>query len=197
MEPHGSRTVNVQISVEDIRPGQRPEKPVVNVEQRMNKILRSYVAAMECCNNIPTSNNIFNSIMVRSLADLNMMRISLDGDVYHSAGVPWYDTLFGRDSIISALQLLPFDAGVARSTLLVNAKYQGRKTDDWRDEEPGKILHELRTRRARQPEPDPPDAVLRHRRCHAIVPDTPVRIRQLDGRYRNCSSSWRAMWTQP
>ncbi len=145
IEPQGSRTVNVQISVEDIRPGQGPERPVVNVEQRMNKILRSYVAALECCNNIPTSNNIFNSIMVRSLADLNMMRISLDGDTYHSAGVPWYDTLFGRDSIISALQLLPFEAGVARSTLLVNAKYQGRKANDWRDEEPGKMLHELRT----------------------------------------------------
>ena len=137
--------MNVNISVEDIRPGQGPERPVVNVEQRMNKILRSYVAALECCNNIPTSNNIFNSIMVRSLADLNMMRMSLDGDMYHSAGVPWYDTLFGRDSIISALQLLPFEAGVAKSTLLVNAKYQGRKTNDWRDEEPGKMLHELRT----------------------------------------------------
>jgi glycogen debranching enzyme len=70
--------------------------------------------------------------------------MSIDGDMYHSAGVPWYDTLFGRDSIISALQLLPFETGVAKSTLLVNAKYQGRKTDDWRDEEPGKILHELR-----------------------------------------------------
>jgi glycogen debranching enzyme len=145
IEPQGSQTVNVVISVEDNRPGQGPERPVVNVEQRMNKILRSYVSALECCNNIPTSNNIFNRVMVRSLADLNMMRMSLDGDMYHSAGVPWYDTLFGRDSIISALQLLPFDAGVARSTLLVNAKYQGRKTDNWRDEEPGKILHELRT----------------------------------------------------
>jgi glycogen debranching enzyme len=144
IESQKSRTVHVNISVEDIKPGISPEKPVVNTEQRMNKILRSYVAALECCNNIPTSNNIFNSIMVRSLADLNMMRMSIDGDLYHSAGVPWYDTLFGRDSIISALQLLPFEAGVAKSTLLVNAKYQGKKTDDWRDEEPGKMLHELR-----------------------------------------------------
>jgi glycogen debranching enzyme len=143
-EPQGSQTVKIHISVEDIAPGQRPEKPVVNTERRMNKILRSYVAALECCNNIPTSNNIFNSIMVRSLADLNMMRISLDGYMYHSAGVPWYDTLFGRDSLISALQLLPFEATVAKSTLLVNAKFQGKKTDAWRDEEPGKILHELR-----------------------------------------------------
>ncbi|HEY3273314.1 MAG TPA: amylo-alpha-1,6-glucosidase [Methanocella sp.] len=144
-EPQGSRTVNVQISVEDIKPGQGTERPVVNTEQRMNKILRSYVAALECCNNIPTNNNVFNSIMVRSLADLNMMRMSLDGDVYHSAGVPWYDTLFGRDSLISAIQLLPFEASVAKSTLRVNAKYQGRETNDWRDEEPGKMLHELRT----------------------------------------------------
>jgi len=82
--------------------------------------------------------------MVRSLADLNMMRMSIDGDLYHSAGVPWYDTLFGRDSIISALQLLPFDATIAKSTLLANAKFQSSKTDDWRDQEPGKILHELR-----------------------------------------------------
>jgi glycogen debranching enzyme len=144
MEPHGSRTVKVEISVEDIKPGQKPERPVANTEQRMNKILKSYVSALECCNNIPTSNNIFNGVMVRSLADLNMMRMSIDGELFHSAGVPWYDTLFGRDSIISALQLLPFEAGLAKSTLLVNAKYQGSGFNDWKDEEPGKMLHELR-----------------------------------------------------
>ena len=110
----------------------------------MNQIMRSYIAALECCDNIPTNNNILNSIMVRSLADLNMMRMSLNGYMFHSAGVPWYDTLFGRDSIISALQLLPFEAGLGKSTLLVNAKFQGNRADEWRDQEPGKILHELR-----------------------------------------------------
>ena len=110
----------------------------------MNQIMRSYIAALECCDNIPTNNNILNSIIVRSLADLNMMRMSLNGYMFHSAGVPWYDTLFGRDSIISALQLLPFEAGLAKSTLLVNAKFQGNRSDEWRDQEPGKILHELR-----------------------------------------------------
>ncbi|WP_230628044.1 amylo-alpha-1,6-glucosidase [Methanosarcina barkeri] len=73
-----------------------------------------------------------------------MMRMSLKGDMFHSAGVPWYDTLFGRDSVISALQLLPFEAKLAKSTLLVNAKFQSNKLDDWRDQEPGKMLHELR-----------------------------------------------------
>jgi len=142
--PHGSQTVNVEISVEEIKPGQEPERPVKNPDQRLNQIMRSYVTALECCDNIPTSNNIFNSIMVRSLADLNMMRMSLNGDMFHSAGIPWYDALFGRDSIISALQLLPLEAEMAKSTLLVNAKFQSNRSDDWRDQEPGKMLHELR-----------------------------------------------------
>jgi glycogen debranching enzyme len=144
IKPHGSQTVNVEISIEEIKPGQEPERPVENPDQRMNQIMRSYITALECCDNIPTSNNILNSIMVRSLADLNMMRMSLKGDMFHWAGVPWYDTLFGRDSIISALQLLPFEAKLAKSTLLVNAKFQSNKLDDWRDQEPGKMLHELR-----------------------------------------------------
>jgi glycogen debranching enzyme len=142
--PHGSQTVNVEISVEEIKPGQKPELPVKNPDERMNQIMKSYVTALDCCENIPTSNNIFNSIMVRSLADLNMMRMSLDGEVFLSAGVPWYDTLFGRDSIISAHQLLPFEEELAKSTLLVNAKFQSDRSDDWRDQEPGKMLHELR-----------------------------------------------------
>lgn len=142
--PRGLQTVNVEISVEEINPGHELERPVKNPDQRMNQIMRSYVATLECCDNIPTSNNIFNSIMVRSLTDLNMMRMSLKGDVFHSAGVPWYDTLFGRDSIISALQLLPLKAELAKSTLLVNAKFQSNRSDDWRDQEPGKVLHELR-----------------------------------------------------
>jgi glycogen debranching enzyme len=142
--PHGSQTVNVEISVEEINPGQELERPVKNPDQRMNQIMRSYITALECCDNIPTSNNILNSIMVRSLADLNMMHMSINGDLFHSAGVPWYDTLFGRDSIISALQLLPFEAELAKSTLLVNAKLQSNSSDDWRDQEPGKMLHELR-----------------------------------------------------
>ena len=144
ISPHGSQTVNVEISVEEIKPDKEPERPVKNPDQRMNQIMRSYIAALECCDNIPTNNNILNSIMVRSLADLNMMRMSLNGYMFHSAGVPWYDTLFGRDSIISALQLLPFEAGLGKSTLLVNAKFQGNRADEWRDQEPGKILHELR-----------------------------------------------------
>lgn len=144
LKPRGSERIKMWIHVEDLKAGQRTERASVNIQQRLNQIIKTYIASVECCNNIPTSNNIFNSIMERSLADLNMMRISHDGQIFHSAGVPWYDTLFGRDSIISALQILPYDPVPAKSTLQLLAKYQSTVNDEWRDQEPGKILHELR-----------------------------------------------------
>jgi len=52
--PHGSQTVSVEISVEEVKPGQEPERPVKNPDQRINQIMRSYIAALECCDNIPT-----------------------------------------------------------------------------------------------------------------------------------------------
>ncbi|MDX2271088.1 MAG: glycogen debranching N-terminal domain-containing protein [Cyanobacteriota bacterium] len=61
-----------------------------------------------------------------------------------AAGIPWYCTLFGRDALIAARQTLILDARLARDTLTLLADYQGQQQDDWREEAPGKILHELR-----------------------------------------------------
>jgi glycogen debranching enzyme len=80
----------------------------------------------------------------RSLSDLLTLRDELDGQRYYAAGVPWFSTLFGRDAIISAYQTLAFEPSVAAETLRLLASRQGAGDDDWRDEEPGKILHELR-----------------------------------------------------
>ena len=60
------------------------------------------------------------------------------------AGLPWHGTLFGRDSLIAAYQMLAFEPGIAGQTLRLLARYQGADIDDFRDEQPGKILHELR-----------------------------------------------------
>ena len=59
--------------------------------------------------------------------------------------MPWFTTLFGRDAIITSLQASPFRPQIAVETLDVLAAYQATEVDDWRDAEPGKILHELRT----------------------------------------------------
>ena len=91
-----------------------------------------------------TSNELFNRVMRRSFLDLAMLETTQGDDLFFAAGVPWYVALFGRDSIITALETLAFAPDVGRATLMVLARHQGREHNAERDEEPGKILHELR-----------------------------------------------------
>ncbi|MFI7544609.1 glycogen debranching N-terminal domain-containing protein [Actinoplanes sp. NPDC049599] len=83
-------------------------------------------------------------LVARSLDDLHALRLADGDDVYLGAGVPWYLTLFGRDSIWAARMLLPLGTGPAAGTLRVLARRQGTRTDPTSGEAPGKILHELR-----------------------------------------------------
>jgi glycogen debranching enzyme len=85
-----------------------------------------------------------NRLFERSIRDLGCLRTFLDDEEYFAAGLPWYGALFGRDSILSALQTLAFRPTMAEQTLRLLAKYQGKETSDWRAEQPGKIMHELR-----------------------------------------------------
>jgi glycogen debranching enzyme len=83
-------------------------------------------------------------LVARSLDDLQALRLTDGQDVYLGAGVPWFLTLFGRDSIWAARMLLPLGTDLAAGTLRVLARHQGTKTDPTSGEAPGKILHELR-----------------------------------------------------
>ena len=93
---------------------------------------------------VSTSSVLLNNILDRSLRDLHVLMSDLDGEQYFAAGLPWFGTLFGRDSLITALQTLAYRPSIAEQTLRLLAKYQGTRVDDYRDEQPGKILHELR-----------------------------------------------------
>ena len=93
---------------------------------------------------IESDDELFNRIMRRSLLDIRMLHSRYDGDGYYAAGVPWYATLFGRDSLIAATQMLAFDGPMAEGTLRVLAALLGTRDDPEHDEDPGKILHELR-----------------------------------------------------
>ncbi|HEY3447590.1 MAG TPA: glycogen debranching N-terminal domain-containing protein [Myxococcales bacterium] len=82
----------------------------------------------------------------RSIADLAGLRFyprGLDGAL-PAAGLPWFMAIFGRDSCITSLQALPFEPEMARTTLQLLAVWQGTRVDGFRDEEPGKIIHEIR-----------------------------------------------------
>jgi len=83
-------------------------------------------------------------VMRRSLLDLHMLKTRIAGDEFFAAGVPWFATLFGRDCLVTSLQTMAYGCETAADTLRLLARYQGTEVNDWRDEEPGKILHELR-----------------------------------------------------
>jgi glycogen debranching enzyme len=105
---------------------------------------RDYSAWRKSCTRVRTSNAQLQQYVDRAVLDLRMMQTDLDGTPAIDAGVPWFSTLFGRDSLITAYQSLGVTPDLAKGTLEKLAEYQGTKENDWRDEEPGKILHEIR-----------------------------------------------------
>ena len=118
----------------------RPHQP-----QRVQRRLQAASAqALATAAEVCSDSLLFNSIIDRSLRDLHLLQTTIQGQQFFAAGVPWFVALFGRDSIIAALQMLPYNSAIAAQTLRLLASYQGQKVDAWRDEEPGKIMHELR-----------------------------------------------------
>jgi glycogen debranching enzyme len=93
---------------------------------------------------ITTSNDLFNEVLCRSMSDLYMLMTATPQGPYPYAGTPWYSTTFGRDGLITAMQMLWFDPRVSRGVLKRLAHFQAAQNDEESDAEPGKILHEMR-----------------------------------------------------
>jgi glycogen debranching enzyme/putative sterol carrier protein len=120
-------------------------------------------------------------VYARSLIDLAALRFYsrvVPGEALPAAGLPWFMTMFGRDSVITSLQALPYLPELAESTLRVLAFRQGARVDDFRDEEPGKILHELRVGELTAFEERP------HSPYYGTCDATPLYLVLLDETYR-------------
>src|SRR3990172_4385660 len=119
--------------------------PRVNRRDRFQRVIDSYQRSAGVSTPVFSDNESFNKALDRSLNHLRMLWATTDdGASYPVAGTPWFDALFGRDSLIIRLQTLAFRPEIARETLKALARWQGRELDPWRDEQPGRILHELR-----------------------------------------------------
>jgi glycogen debranching enzyme len=124
--------------------GSRYSGEARQAELDMEKNLEHWVAAaprLEC------DWEPLRSTYARSLVDLAALRFSpttAAGRSLPAAGLPWFMTMFGRDSIFTSLQALPFTSELAATTLVELGNRQGTRRDDFRDEDPGRILHEMR-----------------------------------------------------
>jgi glycogen debranching enzyme len=148
IEPQGSWTTDIDVVTAAgaggtyVRPkyarGERRAQP--NMERSLERWLKD----------APRLESDLDSLKVtyrRSLVDLAALRFSppIAGNrSLPAAGLPWFMTMFGRDSILTSLQALPFTPELAATTLHALGDWQGSRVDDFRDEDPGRILHEMR-----------------------------------------------------
>jgi glycogen debranching enzyme len=98
----------------------------------------------ESCGEIEGLRPDHHRVVTQALRDLGTLLTPFDGHDVMAAGIPWYVAPFGRDSLITAYEMLDVNPEPARSTLLFLARHQATEDDPSRDAEPGKILHELR-----------------------------------------------------
>lgn len=127
-------------------------KPVVGTERRrslsfdtVSSVLhRSYQSWETESTKISTDNELFNSVLERGQRDIRQLLTETPNGTTMSAGVPWFVAPFGRDSLVTCLQTIMLNKRPSYETLKMFAAMQGTVTDGWRDEEPGKIMHEIR-----------------------------------------------------
>jgi glycogen debranching enzyme len=97
-----------------------------------------------CTRYTTSSETLDEGLIARSALDLRALLEFHEGGPFPTAGIPWYAVPFGRDALICAYQTLGWNPDLARGTLRLLARYQGVKVDEYTEEEPGKIFHELR-----------------------------------------------------
>ena len=146
LEPHGRWTGKLMV-VTAFDGFQRRERP--KYSDFTGKAQPEGISLDEWTANAPRLLSSWTSLhrtYQRSIADLAGLRFYPRGlkGALPAAGLPWFMAVFGRDSVITSYQALPFEPEMARTTLMLLASLQGTRVDDFRDEEPGKIIHELR-----------------------------------------------------
>jgi glycogen debranching enzyme len=138
VEPHGEWTTDLVVAASG------PGMGALRSRRNMERDLERWVTAAP---RLESDSDSLKETYRRSLVDLAALRftpVTAGGKSLPAAGLPWFMTMFGRDSIFTSLQALPFTPELAATTLRVLGSWQGTRSDDFRDEDPGRILHEMR-----------------------------------------------------
>jgi glycogen debranching enzyme len=148
---HGEWTTELNVVASEGLADEDPDQPVGIRGQGQRHVRRDMARGLEKwlgrAPRLECDWRPLEQIYHRCLTDLAALRFStltMPGHAMPAAGLPWFMTIFGRDSIFTSLQALPFTSELAATTLHVLAERQGTRIDDFRDEDPGRIPHEMR-----------------------------------------------------
>jgi glycogen debranching enzyme len=140
-----NRQVSLFIAVSthehEVQPSVQSQPDLKHVETFLQHSSEQWLGANT---EVRTDSLLLNKILERSLRHLRVLQSTIEGQEFFAAGVPWFVTLFGRDSLIVALQTMAYNPDIPEQTLRLLASYQSQHLDEWRNAQPGKILHELR-----------------------------------------------------
>ncbi len=114
------------------------------IDERRHTLLGMYDRWNTQCTRWHSDVEVFDATLGRAIDDLRALYVEADGEQVISAGIPWYSTVFGRDAIITSLQTLSVNPRIARDTLRYLARRQGAAEEPQTEEQPGRIMHELR-----------------------------------------------------
>jgi glycogen debranching enzyme len=147
--PHGEWKTDLQVVASEGEPDRQADGPVwIRGQRRVREdMTRGLEKWLQRAPTVDCDWRPLEQIYKRCMTDLAALRFStltMPGRALPAAGLPWFMTIFGRDSILTSLQALPFTSELASTTLLALAERQGTRIDDFRDEDPGRILHEMR-----------------------------------------------------
>jgi glycogen debranching enzyme len=169
----------IEVAIEALPEVQGESASRTTMQQAEERLGQEYTRWRKRCTRFKTSNIQLSQFLDRAILDLRMLTAEDDnGSEYIDAGIPWYAALFGRDALITAYQALAVNTDLAWGTLRGLAALQGKQDDEWREEEPGKILHEVRVGELARA------GTIPHTPYYGSVDSTPLWLSVLHGAYR-------------
>jgi glycogen debranching enzyme len=137
-------TIELEWYVASVGAARRSSAVAFDLADRRRRLHAAYDQWRAECSRWSSDVEAFDETTTRAVDDLRSLYVDVEDEDVISAGIPWYSTIFGRDSIITSVETLPVNPRIAVDTLRYLARHQGRRENPYTEEQPGRIMHELR-----------------------------------------------------